>query len=92
MAIKASFDGAKYTSADAFDAASLMMLGKHREYQIPDNVIMEVYAAITEGKNIQLGLDAEPGDTGYVANLESYADMVSFMQGRLKAFPTGMLQ
>ncbi len=90
MAIKASFDGAKYLSPDAFDAANLIMLGKHRENQIPDNVIMEVYAAITEGKNIQLGLDPKPGDIGYVANIESYADMVAFIQGTLKATPIGM--
>lgn len=87
MAIKAAFDGAKYTDTDAFDAASLIMLGTHREQQIPDNVIMEIYASITEGKNIQLGLDPQPGDTGYVVNIESYADMVAFMTGTLEAFP-----
>jgi len=90
LAIKASFEGAKYISTDAFDAASLMMLGTHREQQIPDNVIMEVYAAITEGTNIQLALDPKPGDIGYVANIESYADMVAFMQGTLEATPIGM--
>jgi hypothetical protein len=90
MAIKASFEGAQYLSTDAFDAASLIMLGTHRKQQIPDNVIMEVYGAITEGKNIQLKLDADSdGDVGFIANIESYADMVAFMKGTLEATPIG---
>ena len=84
MALKASFDGAKFQSTDAFDAAGLIMLGTHREQHIPDAVIMEVYGIITEGKNVQLGFTAKTGK-GYTANIESFADLVSMMNGTLAA-------
>ena len=90
MALKAAFDGAKFLDADAKACSELMMLGKHRERQIPDNVIMEIYGMITEGSNVQLKLDATAdGDVGFIANLESYADMAAFMQGTFEAIPTG---
>ena len=84
MALRRSFDAAKYTSIDARDAAILMMRGAHREQQIPDSVIMEVYASITAGKNIHLDMKTDDGH-GYVACIESYADMIKFMQGELFA-------
>ena len=87
MALKAAFDGAKYQDTDAFDAAGLIMLGKHREQEIPDNLIMEIYGTVTEGKNIQLEFTSKSG-SGYVANIESFADLVGLMQGTLEAHQT----
>jgi len=84
LAIKAAFDGAQYLNSDAFDAASLMILGKHREFEIPDNAIMEIYGTLTEGKKTQFSFTNESGD-GYIVNIESYTDLVAFMQGTLPA-------
>ena len=83
-AISVAFEDAKFTSTDAFDAVNLMKLGTHRDQGCPDNVIMEIYASVTEGKNVQLKLEQVKDGLGYVANIESYADMVDFMQGNLE--------
>ena len=83
IAIRESFKGAKYSNTDAFDAAGLIQLGAHRSQNIPDAIIMEVYGTITEGSNCQLKFESDAG-AGYVANIETYADLVSFMQGSLE--------
>ena len=84
VALRRSFADAQYLSSEARDVAHMMMRGVHREQQIPDAMIMEVYGAITSGKCIQLKMDADAGG-GYIANIESYADMIKFMQGTLEA-------
>ncbi len=84
MALRRSFKGAKYLNSLGKKAAQMMMRGAHRNQQIPDAVIMEVYAGVTAGKNVQLKLESDEGK-GYVANIESYADMIAFMEGSLVA-------
>lgn len=84
MALRRSFADAKYLNSLGQKCAHMMMRGAHRSQQIPDAVIMEVYASITMGKNIQLTMQSDDGH-GYVANIESYADMIKFMQGELLA-------
>ena len=86
LAIKAAFDGAQYLNTDAFDAANLMILGKHREQEIPDGVIMEIYGTLTEGKKMALNFTNNAGD-GYQANIETYADLVAFMNGTFAVLP-----
>lgn len=83
MVLKEAFAGAKYLEPDGKVAAELIMLGSHRERQIPDNLIMEVYGTVTEGKNASLTFRATSG-RGYVANIESYADLILFIKGELE--------
>jgi hypothetical protein len=85
MAIRAAFEGAQYLDADGKECANLMMLGAHREQQIPDNLIVEVYASLTEGRNVQLKFVSDETQKGYVACIESYSDMLKLMQGELDA-------
>ena len=87
MALTESFKDAQFLSADAKAASEMIQLGIHREQQIPDNVIMEVYGSITEGKNIQLGFTNDSGG-GYQANIESYADLIAMMDGSLLGVAT----
>jgi len=83
IALRAAFKGAKFLDTDAKDAAGMIQLGAHREQNIPDSTVMEVFGLITEGSNCQLKFESDAG-TGYVANIETYADLVSFMQGDLE--------
>lgn len=86
VALREAFKDAQYISVEAKDCADQIMLGAHRVQEIPDAVIMEVYGSITEGKNIQLTFAADSG--GYVANIESYTDLIAMMAGTLEAIPT----
>lgn len=83
-AIRLAFKDAQYTDADGKECANLMMLGAHRSLEVPDNVIVEVYASITAGKNVKLGLKTDSG-SGYTVFIESYGDMIKFLQGTLEA-------
>ena len=84
MALRESFKDAKFLDSDAKDAADLICLGAHREQGIPDSTVMEVFGIITEGKNCQLSLKTKEGH-GYVAHIESYANLVAFVSGSLEA-------
>ncbi len=81
-ALQLAFEGAQYLDADAKAVAEQLQLGKHRSMNIPDALIMEVYGSITEGKNIELAFTSDDGN-GFVANLESYADMLGLLAGTL---------
>lgn len=81
-AVKASFADAQYQSIDARDCALLMMRGAHRKLEIPDAVIMEAYGMICCGNKVQLKFKTKAGK-GYLAQIESYADLIKFMQGEL---------
>jgi hypothetical protein len=81
LAIREAFKDAQFLNEDAFDAACLMKMGIHRQIGIPDSAMMEAYGTLTEGKSVQFTLKAK-GGSGYIANLESYFDLVQFMQGK----------
>ena len=83
-AIELAFKDAKYTDADGKECANLMILGAHRNVEIPDNLIMEIYGSLTDGKNVKLGFKAASGQ-GYDVCIENYGDMIKFMQGTLEA-------
>lgn len=80
--IKEAFEDAQYLSIEAKDAAHMIQLGAHREQEIPDQVIMSIYGTLTEGKKAQIEFQSKSGN-GYVAHIESYSDMILFMQGNM---------
>lgn len=86
QAIKEAFTDAQYLDPNGKECANLMMIGAHREQEIPDNLIMEVYATITSGRNVRLEFTSDEGN-GYVACIEGYEDLINLMQGTLEAMP-----
>ena len=84
-AIELAFEDAKYLDADGKECANLMILGAHREIEIADNVIMEIFGSITEGKNVKMTFATDSGN-GYEVHIENYGDMVKLMQGTLDAY------
>jgi len=85
-ALKAAFDGAQYLSVEAKECSERIQLGEHRQQNIPDVLIMEVYGSITAGRNIALEFRADSG-RGFVAHLESYEDLNALMAGTFEAIP-----
>jgi len=83
-AVQASFADAQYQCIEARDAAILMMRGAHREMEIPDAVIMEAYGMVTRGHKCEIRFKTDEG-RGYIANIESFEDLIKFMQGELEA-------
>lgn len=82
-ALKMAFDDSKFYNNYAKQCAELIIMGAHREMNIPDAVIMEVYGSITEGKKMSLKFETNAGK-GFIANIESYGDLISFMKGKLQ--------
>lgn len=82
LALKAAFDGAQFLNAEAKEVSERILLGQHRQQQIPDNLVMEIYATITEGVNMALEFTSDDGN-GYIAYVESYNDMLKLLDGGL---------
>ncbi len=84
LGLNAAFEGAKYTCIEAHECAQLMMMGRHREQEIPDGFAMALYDGVTRGQNQQLMRRGKSG-AGYVVHIESYKDLASFFKGTLEA-------
>jgi hypothetical protein len=81
IALQQSFEGAKYLNGMGKKCAELMQKGAHREMNIPDAIIMEVYGVITAGENVEIEFKSNTGH-GFKAQIESYADLIAFMLGK----------
>ena len=80
IAIQSSFSDAKFLNSLGRQCAQLMQMGAHREFNIPDAIIMEVYGIVTEGANVEIKFQKDSGH-GFKAQIESYADLIAFMKG-----------
>jgi hypothetical protein len=84
LAIHTVFQDYDFLCDDAFDCYQMMVAGAHRELELPDSVIMEVYGLVTEGKAAVVTRTNSEG-AGYRARIESYAELLSFLKGELEA-------
>lgn len=78
-AIRHSFDGAQYINDTARECAERMMLGEHRDLELPDSAIMEIYGIITSGEKVRLKRTNDNGD-GFLVHIESYEDLLSLIK------------
>ena len=84
IAIREAFADAQFFDIEAKEVSERIMLGQHRDKQIPDSMVMEIYGSITEGHKLELAFTSDAGN-GYIAHIESYADMIKMLDGGLEA-------
>lgn len=84
LAMATCFKDAAFVSEEARECSQMMIAGAHRELELPDAVIMEVYGLVTEGKAAVVTRTNNEGE-GYRARIESYGELLSFLKGELEA-------
>lgn len=88
LAMATVFKGATFLSEEARLCSQMMIAGAHREMELPDSAIMEIYGLITEGKPAVVERTNSAG-YGYKARIENYAELLAFLKGELEAEVVG---
>ncbi len=88
LAMATVFKDAVFLCDGARLCSQMMIAGAHRELELPDSAIMEVYALITEGKPATVERTNSAG-YGYKARIENYAELLAFLRGELEAEVVG---